>query len=198
MREGAGRGFEMKAAKREEIEWAFEQIATDIFQNIESLKGKVSEFDWHDDDESSDRDRRFFVLKNEMDNIWAEIKKYRADCWESGLRWECQRGKKPEKKTEPEKETGERDKLRLREKPVELYNQDIIELGYMAKTVVEELAKSRAKLFFEDANCYLSVFYLLKKHLLPLVDSEYLELHHKVRDFFKQDLSNDFDVLRFV
>jgi hypothetical protein len=71
-----------------EIEWEFEQVATDIFQSIEFLKLKVAEFDWHDDDGSGERDQRFFILKNEMDNIWAEIKKYRADCWESGLRRE--------------------------------------------------------------------------------------------------------------
>ena len=84
--------------------------------------------------------------------------------------------------------------IRFKEKKVKLCNQDIIEIGYMAAEAIGPLAESRQKLFFEQANCYASVFYLIKR-LLNLVDPEYLEIHSRVRDFYDQDLSNDSDRL---
>ena len=85
-------------------------------------------------------------------------------------------------------------KIRFKEKEVRLCNQHIIELGYMAADLIQPLADTRQKLFFEDANCYSNVFYLVKD-LLKQVDPEYLEMHQSVRDFYDQDLSNDWDRL---
>ena len=89
------------------------------------------------------------------------------------------------------------DELRFKEKEVKLNNQHIIEIGYIAMDLISIHAATREKLYFEEANCYSSVFYLLKECLLKMVDPEYLESHQKIRDFYNQDLSNDWDRLFF-
>ena len=86
------------------------------------------------------------------------------------------------------------EEIRLKEKEATLCNQNIIEVGYMAADLIGPLADTRQKLFFEQANCYSSVFYLVKD-LLKEVDPEYLEMHQRMRDFYDQDLSNNWDRL---
>ena len=85
------------------------------------------------------------------------------------------------------------DSIRLKEKTVVLSNQQIIEIGYMAQIVIS-MGKPPT---FDEMNCFKAVFFLFKNNLLPVVDPEYLEIHHEVRDFFKQELSNDWDRLTF-
>lgn len=65
----------------------FEEIAKEIFDNIEHIKHKFSEFDWHGDK----RDRRFFAFKLAIDAIWDRVRKYRAECWEMTLKQEAKR-----------------------------------------------------------------------------------------------------------
>ena len=54
------------------------------------------------------------------------------------------------------------EEIRLKEKEVTLCNQSIIEIGYTVRDLINPLADTRQKLFFEQANCYSSVFYLVK------------------------------------
>lgn len=89
------------------------------------------------------------------------------------------------------------EEIRFKEKDVKLCNQSIIEIGYMARDLIQPLAGTREKLFFEEANCYSNVFYLVKD-LLKRVDPEYLDFHGSVQDFYKQDLSNNWDRLELL
>lgn len=98
----------------------------------------------------------------------------------------------------PIKKFGKEDQLRFKEHRVALSNQTIVEMAYLTKEMIEPLIKSREKLFFEQANCYLACFYKCRK-LLKLVDQEYLlnEIHKNMVDFYKdgRELSNDWDRL---
>ena len=65
----------------------FESMATNIFEQIERIKGKFSNFDWHGDG----RDRKFFAFKVAMDGIWEQIQKYRGQCWEAEMEPEAEK-----------------------------------------------------------------------------------------------------------
>jgi hypothetical protein len=82
--------------------------------------------------------------------------------------------------------------MRFKECTVKLTNQSIIELAYLTMEALEALIESGQKLFFEQANCYLSCFYTCQR-LLKGVDPEYLDYHLDVKDFFREgrELSND-------
>ena len=75
-----------------------------------------------------------------------------------------------------------------------LTDQNKIELAYLTKEMVEMCIENRAKLYFEQANCYLACFYACRR-LLQEVDPEYLDHHSEVKDFFREgrELSNDWD-----
>ena len=84
--------------------------------------------------------------------------------------------------------------IRHEKKQVTLSNQDIIEIGYMAADIIKGLAKDTVKLTCEQANCYRSVFYLVKD-LLKSIDSQYLRNHERIGDFYDQVLSREGDCL---
>lgn len=87
------------------------------------------------------------------------------------------------------------DEIRFKEKQVTLSNQGILELAYMARHFIALLSEQKVKLRWEEANCYSSVFNLMK-NLLKEVDPEYLETHGDVRDFYNLKLSRTGDVLQ--
>ena len=58
-----------------------EDVARGIYKDIETLKRKFADFDWH----GEDRDRRFFYLKCAMDLAWRQILDYRIQCYEAAL-----------------------------------------------------------------------------------------------------------------
>ena len=62
--------------------------------------------------------------------------------------------------------------LRFKEKQLTLANQEIIELAYTTKEIIEY--SYGGKLFFEQANCYSSCFYTIR-NLLEQVDQKYLD-----------------------
>jgi len=90
------------------------------------------------------------------------------------------------------------DRLRLKEISLKMAQQTVIELAYTARTIIEPLAESHEKLSFSEANCYLSVFYAIRQ-FLKSVDSEYLNRHQRIAEFFlkNRELSNDWDRLRW-
>lgn len=77
------------------------------------------------------------------------------------------------------------DVLRAKTHNVELTNQDIIELSYMVRDLVTLAAKQRAKLCWEEANCYGSTISTCCE-LLKNVDTEYLQQHDKLASFFNE------------
>jgi len=85
--------------------------------------------------------------------------------------------------------------VRHEEKTVSLSNQSIMELGYMVSDFMEMLDGEAVKLTFEQANCYQSVFYLIKD-LLKSVDQRYLSSHEGMNVFFNQGISREGDVLK--
>lgn len=87
--------------------------------------------------------------------------------------------------------------LRFKEKQLTLSNQEIIELAYTTKEIIEY--SYGGKLFFEQANCYSSCFYTIR-NLIEQVDQKYLDKHKELCEFYRKDreLSNDFDRLQFV
>jgi hypothetical protein len=91
------------------------------------------------------------------------------------------------------------DELRFQKKMVELNNQAIIQLAYLTMETLEPLIDSGNKLFFEQASCYHSCFYICRS-LLKKVDPEYLKGHSMVATFFKEgrELSNDWDCLSWA
>ena len=91
----------------------------------------------------------------------------------------------------------EKKDLRLKEQKIGLTNQNIIELAYLTKDMIEHCCGK--KLSFEGANCYLNCFYTSQR-LLRGVDSEYLKKHQSLGDFYREDrrLSNDWDRLYFA
>jgi hypothetical protein len=91
------------------------------------------------------------------------------------------------------------DEARLRPINVELSNQQVVELAYAVMELIEPLARTHAKLYFEQANGYLSCFYLMRG-LLGNVDPDYLDQHKDLARFFRQDreLDNAFDRLKWV
>jgi hypothetical protein len=91
------------------------------------------------------------------------------------------------------------DGLRLKEISLTVAQQAVIEFAYAVRMLVEPLAKSQEKLYFEEANCLTSVFYQVRKFLKE-VDPSYLALHRGVVDFYekKRELDNTWDRLRWV
>lgn len=87
--------------------------------------------------------------------------------------------------------------LRNKEHQVTLSNQDIIELAYSISELTAPLIEDHTKLFFEQANCYHSM-YCLVQDLLKVVDPEYLEQHARVVGFYRGHLCSDWDRLRRV
>jgi hypothetical protein len=86
------------------------------------------------------------------------------------------------------------DELRFQAHNVKLTNQDIVEVAYLTKDLIE--AAMGHKLYFEEANCYSGCFYVCRK-LLKVVDGNYLKNHDRLTDFYKdgRELSNDGDKL---
>jgi hypothetical protein len=90
----------------------------------------------------------------------------------------------------------ESDEIRLGKRKVKLTNQQIIELAYLAKDLIE--ACGHSKLSFDEANCYRSVYHTVRK-LLKSADSKYVKAHGGIKEFYRKDreLSNDWDRLRW-
>ena len=90
------------------------------------------------------------------------------------------------------------DELRLKEVSLTLEQQQIIEFAYAVRELVEPLAETSNKLSFELVNCYEHLFYTVR-HLLDLVDPEYLKLHYRVVAFYreKRELSSNWDRLKW-
>ena len=88
--------------------------------------------------------------------------------------------------------------LRRHTHEVELSNQQILEFAYLTKELIELCMKDNAKLFFEQANCYLACYYTVRE-LLKLADSIYVESHNDIFEFYRKDrvLSNDNDRLHW-
>jgi hypothetical protein len=86
--------------------------------------------------------------------------------------------------------------LRHIDKTVELTNQDILELAYATKELIEYVFG--AKLFWEQTNCYFANFYTIRR-LLKSVDADYLNEHPKIAEFYREgrELSNDWDRLHW-
>ena len=94
------------------------------------------------------------------------------------------------------KSLDEFDELRMKEKTVTLTNQNIIELGYLTKDMIECVYGH--KLSFEEANCYHSCFYTMRK-LLKQADAEYRSGHGLDEFFFEdRELDNSFDIIRWA
>jgi len=95
------------------------------------------------------------------------------------------------------------DGLRLREHEAKLSNQQIVEFAYLTKEMIELCIgtndKRSAKLSFEEANCYLACFYKARE-MLGLIDSEYIEFHGGLVEFYQEgrELSNDWDRLHWI
>ena len=90
------------------------------------------------------------------------------------------------------------DQLRLGVKTVELTNQQVIELAYSIKELVELYANAGTKLFFEQANGYTAAFYTCR-NLLKKIDGDYLNHHIRVKEFYdKYEIDNSGDVLRLT
>jgi hypothetical protein len=86
--------------------------------------------------------------------------------------------------------------IRFKLKQVELSNQELVELAYTVRSVVEAVAHSH--LTFEEANCYSHTFYAIRERILPAIDPRYRENHFDVCDFYDQDLSKDRDRLELI
>jgi len=100
------------------------------------------------------------------------------------------------------KESNRDDEFRLREHDVKLTNQQIVEFGHLAKEMIELCINANAKLFFEQANCYLACFYKVRE-MLRLIDSEYIASHQgpgKIMEFYQEgrELSNNWDRLHWI
>ena len=111
-----------------------------------------------------------------------------------GLNWAL--GKVP---AAPHEETASwkaQDELRARELGVTLTQQQIVEIAYAVRMIIEPLAGSHGKLSFDEANCLTSVFYVARS-FLRTVDPAYLDLHPEVVRFFteKRELHKDNDRL---
>jgi hypothetical protein len=89
------------------------------------------------------------------------------------------------------------DELRFREKTVTLTNQDLVEWAYVVKELIE--VAFGHKLFWEQANCYVSMFITCKEMLEKHVDREYLDEHVELKKFYQQrrELDNTWDVLKW-
>ncbi len=91
------------------------------------------------------------------------------------------------------------EKLRLSEINFSLKNQDVVQVAYCIRELIEPLIENRSKLYFEQANCYQSCFYLLRG-LLKKVDRSYLQQHENLVSFYQKDrdLDNSFDRLSWI
>ena len=87
--------------------------------------------------------------------------------------------------------------LRFREKSITMSNQQIIEFAYLTQEIIKSCWGE--KLYFEQANCYLTCFYKVRE-LLKQVNAKYLAKHERVVDFFRdvRVLSNEWDRLHWV
>jgi len=90
------------------------------------------------------------------------------------------------------------EKALLKEVNVKLSNINIVELVYITKEMIEALVDTGIKLYFEQANCYQSCFYICR-YLLKSVEPTYLITHETLVDFYegKRKLSNDSSKLRW-
>ena len=86
------------------------------------------------------------------------------------------------------------DAMRAAEHQVTLSNQDIIQMAYAHAELIGPLIAAHTKLSFEQANCFFALYYQIR-NLLELLPAEYLAFHRRVVEFYKDDLSNDFDRL---
>lgn len=80
------------------------------------------------------------------------------------------------------------------EHEVTLNNQQIIEMAYAHRDLIAPLIESRTKLFFEQANCFFSIYYLIRR-LLPLLPENYQREHSGVVEFYETHLGNEWDRL---
>ena len=71
--------------------------------------------------------------------------------------------------------------IRFNKKTVKLTNQDIIELGYMAKECIDALADQNVKLTFDETNCFRGVAATMRE-LIPKIDPEYRNMHRDLCD----------------
>ncbi len=72
----------------------------------------------------------------------------------------------------------------------------IIQLAYQTMELLQ--ACEGKKLFFEQANCFLSNFVRVR-NWLKLIDEEYLNWHESVRDFFSENyITNDWDIIKII
>jgi hypothetical protein len=75
-----------------------------------------------------------------------------------------------------------------------LTNQNIVELAYLTKEMIEPLIKSRKKVVLDQADCYVACFNLCRR-LLKNVDCG--GSHQNLKEFYRaeRELSNDWDRL---
>jgi hypothetical protein len=81
------------------------------------------------------------------------------------------------------------DILRFKEINLVLPQQAIIELAYAVMEVVGPLALSHEKMYVEQGHGMMAAFYEIKE-LLEKVDSEYLAMHERVKNFYEKKLDN--------
>ena len=88
--------------------------------------------------------------------------------------------------------------IRFYEHDLKLSNQGIIKFAYLTKDIIEIHLENKTKLCFEEANCYVSCYYVIRK-ILKCVDPRYLKAHRRLAEFYSEDreLSNDWDILHW-
>lgn len=76
-----------------------------------------------------------------------------------------------------------RDELRFRKHRVTLANQNIVEMAYLTKDMIDSILGK--KLTMDEAHCYVGCFNACRK-LLKVIDKTYLKPRHKeLAEFYK-------------